>query len=138
LGGTGCSICGIWRTPSWATAGATGYAVPMRITDRDDIPTDTKGDRLVFMSLRDGNWEVYVTSIVGGVAINLSAHPSEDGLGTLSPDGRWVAFVSTRDGLWRIWVVASSGGEALPLSITLPGWGSGMRDWTTERISWGP
>ena len=138
LGGSGGSVCGIWRTPSWATAGATGYTVPLRLTDRDDIPTDTKGDRLVFMSLRDGNWEVYVTSIVGGAPINLSAHPGEDGLGTLSPDGRWVAFVSTRAGRWGVWVVPSAGGEALPLPITLPGWGSGMRDWTTERISWGP
>lgn len=136
-GGSGGSHCGIWRSPSWATAGGTGFTLPARITETDDIPTDTKVGILVFMSQRDGNWEVYVTGITGGPATNLSNYPGQDGLGTLSPDGQWVAFVSDRDG-WGVWVVPTSGGPAQRLPINFLGWGGGERDWTNERISWGP
>jgi hypothetical protein len=136
-GGRGGSTCGIWRTPSWATHGLNGFSVPAKLTGNDDIPTDTRYDKLIFMSRRDGNWEVYVTGITGGPATNLSNHPADDGLGALSPDGKWVAFVSSRDG-WGVWVVPAGGGEAQRLPINIPVWGGGTRDWTNERISWGP
>ncbi len=137
-GGSGGGNCGIWRTASWATHGGTGFTPPMRLTSNDDIPTDTKGDRLVYMTVKDGNWEVYVTGITGGAGTNLSNNPAQDGLGTISPDGQSVAFVSNRDGQWGVWVVPITGGNAERLPIDLPGWGGGDRDWTNERISWGP
>jgi hypothetical protein len=136
-GGSGGGRCGIWRTPSWATKGGTGFTPPANLTGNDDIPTDTKNDRLVFMTRRDGNWEVYVMGIGGGPASNLSADPADDGLGTISPDGNWVAFVSTRDGRWGVWVVPTIGGNAVRLPIDIPGWNAGYGGWTVERISWG-
>jgi hypothetical protein len=136
--GSGGGRCGIWRTPSWATRGGTGFTPPVNLTSNDDIPTDTKGDRLVFMSTRDGNWEVYIMGIGGGPAGNLTNHPAEDGLGTLSPDGQWVAFVSTRDGRWGVWVMPGTGGEAQRLPIDIPAWNAGYGGWIAERISWGP
>jgi tRNA A-37 threonylcarbamoyl transferase component Bud32 len=137
-GGTGGGVCGIWRTPSWATADIGGFSVPMKLTSNDDIPTDTQGDQLIFMSAKDGNWEVYVTSITGGAPTNLSNNPAQDGLGTISPDGKWVAFASNRDGGWGIWAVPIGGGQAVRLPIEGLAWGGGDRDWTNERISWGP
>ena len=138
LGGSGGGRCGIWRTPSWATRGGTGFSVPANLTSNDDIPTDTKGDRLVYMSAKDGNWEVYVMGITGGQATNVSKDSADDGLGTISPDGKWVAFVSNRGGSWGVWVVPINGGSATRVPIDVLAWGSGGRDWTNERMSWGP
>ena len=89
------------------------------------------------MSTVTGNWDVYVTSINGGVTTNLTNHAAEDGLGTVSPDGKWVAFVSNRDGRWGVWVAPISGGTAERLPIDIPGWIGSTGGWIAERISWG-
>jgi Tol biopolymer transport system component len=90
------------------------------------------------MTRKDGNWEVYAMGIGGGPATNLSNNPADDGLGTISPDGQWVAFVSSREGRWGVWVAPINGGEAQRLPIDIPGWVGGLGGWTVERISWGP
>ena len=136
-GGSG-GTCGIWRTPSWATHSGAGFSPPVKLTSDDEIPTDTKGNRLLYMSSKEGNWEVYMTGITGGPAANLSNDPAGDGLGTISPDGNWVAFASSRDGVWGVWVVPISGGVPQRVPIDIPPWGTGALDWTTERMSWGP
>ena len=62
----------------------------------------------------------------------------------MSPDGNWVAFVSDRDGKWGIWAVPRLGGEPIKLvdiskiNTNPSPWGIGDRDWTLERLSWGP
>jgi len=89
------------------------------------------------MTRKDGNWEVYTMGVGGGPATNSSYNPADDGLGAISPDGKWVAFVSNRDGRWGVWVVPISGGDAQRLPIDIPGWVGGYGGWTVERISWG-
>ena len=78
----------------------------------------------------------------GGGVTNLSNSPtSNDGVPTISPDGQWVAFASNRDGSWAVYVVPSSGGQVTKL-FDFPKsnpWGvGGDREWTNERMSWGP
>jgi Tol biopolymer transport system component len=77
----------------------------------------------------------------GGGVKNLSNSPdSNDGLPAISPDGNWVAFVSDRGGSWAVWAVPIMGGDVQKL-FDLPAdhpWGDGDRNWTNERISWGP
>jgi serine/threonine protein kinase len=135
--------CGLYKAPSYMTkGGGNNFSPPGQLVGDNSIPTDTKGDRLVYMNVSTGNYEVYVTSINGGAKTNISNDGGQDGLGTLSPDLKWIAFVSNRDGAWAIWVAPSGGGNAKKL-FNLPAYGSGpfgqgKRDWTTERISWGP
>lgn len=139
-GGGGGSRCAVWRTPSWATVRGDGYLRPALVTDLNAIPTDTQDAKLLVMSQASGNWEVYATTITGGGVTNLTNNPTQDGLGTLSPDGQWVAFVSDRGGSWAVWVVPFGGGQPSKLFDLPRGnpWGAGERDWTRERISWGP
>jgi serine/threonine protein kinase len=130
--------CGIWKADSGMTlTGGSPQSPPAFIVGDNAVPTDTKGDNLVYMSQVTGNLDVYVTSINGGAGANITNFPADDGLGTLSPDGKWVAFVSNRDGRWGVWVAPIGGGTAQPLPIDIPGWVSGYGGWTHERISWG-
>jgi uncharacterized repeat protein (TIGR01451 family) len=138
----GSRLCGIYSVPSASTKGFSDGFIPRQLTqDTSDIPSDTKGNLITFTSRRDGNWEAYVMDLNGDGIRNLSNSPtSDDGLPTISPDGYWVAFVSNRGGQWAIWAVPAAGGEVQKL-FDLPTnapWGTGDRDWTNERISWGP
>ena len=138
----GSRLCGIYRVPSGSTKRLSDGFIPGQLTrDSSDIPTDTKGNLITFMSRRDGDWESYIMDLNGAKVNNLSNSPaSHDGLPTISPDGAWVAFVSDRTGHWAIWAVPVAGGSAQKL-FDLPAihpWGDGDRTWTNERISWGP
>lgn len=128
----------------WATGGVCGlYAAgsgggqPVQLTDggTDDVAADASGNRLVFMSHRDGNWEIYITTTAGGEQVNLTRNPADDGLPAWSPDGRWIAFLSHRGGAWAIWAMTPDGGNVRKL-FDLDG--SPGPDWTNERLSWGP
>lgn len=54
------------------------------------------GSRIAFQSQRDGNYEIYLLSMDGGDARNLTLHPEFDGLPVWSPDGAQLAFFSRR------------------------------------------
>ncbi len=130
--------CGIWKADSGMTrAGRSPENLPALIVGDNAVPTDTKGSNLVYMSRATGNWDVYVTSINGGSGVNITDHAADDGLGTISPDGKWVAFVSNRDGRWGVWVVPINGGSVERLPIDIPGWIDSYGGWTVERMSWG-
>jgi LysM repeat protein len=130
LGGGGG--CGLY----WVGAGGGNYH---RLTDHesDTAPAGFQG-RVAFMSARDGNWEVYVVNLDGSGLKRLTNSGSLDGLPTWSPDGQAIAFVSNRGGVWAIWVMDISGGNQRKLFDLEGSYGSGDRDWTTERISWAP
>jgi serine/threonine-protein kinase len=129
-GGTGGSRCGIYRMPSWG--GEPALVHPGSLTLR---ATDNHASQLVYMDQETGNWEVYIKPAQGGEGRNLSSSPgSQDGLGTFSPDGKWVAFVSNREG-WSVWIVRPDG-SGLEKLFGLPEPLTGV--WTEEQLSWGP
>lgn len=96
------------------------------------------GAELVFMSQRDGNWDIYWVPAKGGKPMRLTSDPADDGLPAWSPGGQYVAFVSNRGGQWAVWLMKSNGVQqqmlfALdgPLQSDLPG-----QSWLDERLSW--
>ena len=109
-------------------------------------PEASPDGRLVaFMSLRDGNWEVYVARIDGSGLRRLTHDPANDGLPTWSPDGRHIAFVSDRGGSWAVWVMKPDGSEQRRLFSLGGPLDSRVQSaaphethgWVEERISWG-
>jgi len=54
------------------------------------------GDEIVFQSNRDGNWEIYRTSVDGTLSKRLTHDPGDDETPDFSPDGRTIVFTSTR------------------------------------------
>jgi hypothetical protein len=104
------------------------------------------GRQVVFMSQRDGNWEIYAVNVDGTGLRRLTQDRANDGLPTWSPDGRYIAFVSDRDGPWAIWIMRPDGADPRRL-FELGGPLDGRvqdaaphenQGWVEERISWSP
>jgi Tol biopolymer transport system component len=55
-------------------------------------------ERIVYSSLRPGNWDIFIFSAPGAAPRRLTDHPGLDYDAVLSPDGRWVVFTSERRG----------------------------------------
>ncbi|MBE7473789.1 MAG: PD40 domain-containing protein [Anaerolineales bacterium] len=74
------------------------------------------GQRIAFVSTRDGNREVYVVAAdcvnlpegCGPTAINVTRHPADDWTPSWSPDSKRLAFSSIRAGNWEIFILDMS------------------------------
>ena len=67
------------------------------------------GRKIVFVSDRDGNLEVYVMNADGSGQRNLTRHPGHDSDPAWSPDGRKIAFTTKREGNFEIYVMNADG-----------------------------
>ena len=75
------------------------------------------GQRIVFESNRDGNWDIYVMDTDGSNLTNLTHSTSNDRDPVWSPDGQRIAFESTSsDSGWEIYVMEADG--ANPINLT--------------------
>ncbi len=114
-----------------------------------NVETDTApslspdGSKVVFMSRREDNWDIYVVNINGSNLQRLTSDPAQDGLPVWSPNGNAIAFLSDRGGIWAVWVMTPDG-KGISQLFTLPGSPDGFvgsdtyasRGWAEERISW--
>ena len=158
------------RVPNWAADGKIIYwECPLgncglhaihpdgmgsvRLTDgeTDTAPSvSPDGSQVVFMSNRDGNWEVYLVSAYrAGPELmepsRLTNSAARDGLPTWSPDGRWMAFASDRGGSWAVWAMRPDGsaqrklfelgGPLLGEVANVPP--TEQHGWTSEALAWG-
>jgi len=136
----------------WGNTGIglrTSSADLTAVDNLTDINEDTApaispdGERIVFMSRRDGNWEIYTVNVDGSGLARLTDDPADDGLPTWSPDGNVVAFVSNRGGSWAVWAMTPIGNDQQKL-FDMEGSPDGFvgtdpnasRGWAEERISW--
>lgn len=98
---------------------------------RDDEPHVAAG-RLVFISDRDGNPEVYFGDIRATAVRRLTTHTATDGEPALTPGGDRIAFVSMRSGTPRLWTMDTLGGSLEAL-------GTGSATFYPERApTWSP
>ena len=89
--------------------------------------------------LREPNkdWDIYLTSIDGGEALNLTDNDFEDGLPAISPDGDTVAYISNESGNWGLWTVDIHGQNKQFWFNIDPSRGTFDTDqWGKERMSW--
>jgi len=79
-----------------------------RLTDSrglDDYPVySPDGNRLAFMSNRDGNFEIYLMNADGTDPVNITQHTALDNFPAWTRDGK-LAFVSNRAGGFDIYVL---------------------------------
>ncbi|MEZ4734693.1 MAG: protein kinase [Caldilineaceae bacterium] len=115
------------NNPGLWLASETGRVRRLTTDESDRRPVwSPDGQYVVFMRLVDGiNWELVRVRVVDGELLQLTHHPAQDGLPTISPDGKMVAFASDRDGQWAIWRVALEGGDeqrVMPIQGVLHNW----------------
>jgi Tol biopolymer transport system component len=69
------------------------------------------GRKLLFVSRRDRNREIYVINADGSGQRRMTHSPGADSDPAWSPDGRKIAFISTRDGELAIYVMNPDGSQ---------------------------
>ena len=76
------------------------------LTAWSEAPSTAK---IVFMSKRDGNAEIYVMNPDGSKQVNLTQHPAADYHPTWSPNGKQILFSSDRDGIFDLYLMDPDG-----------------------------
>ena len=106
-------------------------SLPVRLTlteaDEFDPVWSPDGQRIAFVSLRDGNQEIYVMNAGGSEQTNVTRHENKDWTPAWSPDGKQLAFSSFRDGNWELYVMDADGSNVTrltdnPASDVSPSW----------------
>jgi tetratricopeptide (TPR) repeat protein len=125
-------LCGLF-----VISAEPGPQTPEPLTDdASDTAPAVYGHRLLFMSNRDGNWEIYVLELGTTEPQRLTRNTANDGLPVWSPDGQMLAFVSDQGGVWAVWAMNADGSQRRKL-FELGGAGLAF-DWQEESISWAP
>lgn len=78
--------------------------------DRNTSPSwSPDGKRILFVSNREGNEDIWIMEATGKNSSNLTAHPADDRTPAWSPQGDAIAFASYRDGNWEIYLMGTDG-----------------------------
>src|SRR6185295_17097774 len=85
--------------------------------------------QIAFLSLRDGNPEIYVMNEDGSGPVNLTNNAAGDYSATWSPDGSKIAFISNLDGNSEIYVMNADGSG--PVNLT-------HNPATDDNLAWSP
>jgi TolB protein len=72
--------------------------------------------KLVFVSRRDGNSEIYAAEANGTGITNLSNHAARDYEPAWSPDGQKIVFASARSGQMEVWMMRADGSNPTQLT----------------------
>lgn len=79
-------------------------------TGNDERPSySPDGTTIAFSTNRDGNYEIYKTPAIGGLATRLTNNAASDRNPSWAPDNSAIAFGSDRNAGLKVWAVAPDG-----------------------------
>jgi eukaryotic-like serine/threonine-protein kinase len=114
----------LWRVDT-STAGAPASSPPVSAiasTRNDHIPNlSPDGRRVVFMSNRSGEHEVWVAGLDGSDAIQVTSLGVNPGFPRWSPDGSQIVFHGDPQGRADVLLVPASGGKVRIVTAATPG-----------------
>nr|MBN1228586.1 PD40 domain-containing protein [Anaerolineae bacterium] len=86
---------------------------PIRLTshraDDKEPAFSPDGQRIAFASRRDGNWELYVLSLLSGELSQLTYNLAYEGNPEWSPDGQWLVYEAYYNGNLDICIIKADG-----------------------------
>ena len=93
----------------------------------EGVAVSPDGQSLAFDSNRSGNQDVYVRPLIGGPAVQVTDHPSDEFVSDWSPDGEWLTGHGFRAGNRDVFVVRADGTgfqivDDSPLHQRYPDW----------------
>jgi hypothetical protein len=91
------------------------------------------GSNIAFSTNRDGNYEIYKTPSIGGVATRLTNNPASDRNPTWATDNTGIAFGSDRNAGLKLWAVAPDGSNPTQISGNNEG-GGDQPAWTRDAV----
>ena len=75
--------------------------------------------KIVFVSARDGNNEIYTCNTDGSNITRVTNHPGNDDQPTWSPDGTRIAFTSDRDGYPGLYIMNADGSNVVQRTFSV-------------------
>ncbi len=95
-----------------------GPATPLTADpSQDEHPSwSPDGKEIVFHSNRNGNFDLWVTSVSGGGTKQLTNDQADEINPRYSPDGRFISFLSKRQGAWDLYLLPAGGEEPTQLT----------------------
>ncbi|HEU5164501.1 MAG TPA: PKD domain-containing protein [Chitinophagaceae bacterium] len=75
--------------------------------------------KIVFVSARDGNNEIYTSNTDGSNITRLTTDPGNDGQPKWSPDGTRIAFTSDRDGYPGLYIMNADGSNVVQRTFSV-------------------
>ena len=103
-----------------AAAGACSDEPASTAADAPTGGAQFAAERIVYSSLRPGNWDIFYFASAGAAPRRLTDHPGLDYDAALSPDGRWVVFTSERRGNPDLYALELDSGAQARLLIDSP------------------
>ena len=113
----------VWRVDmsSPGTPAPTPPVVAVASTRSDFIANlSPSGDRLAFLSSRNGESEIWVANLDGSHAVQLTSLGKLPGFPRWSPDGRLIAFHGDPNDRPDVLVMPANGGKPTVLTTSLP------------------
>lgn len=109
---------GLWTIYLMGSDGSNRIPVIEASSDFVSAPSwSPRGDRLAFVSDRDGSADIWVVDREGREPRNLTHDRAKDNCPAWSPDGEWIAFSSVRDSVyWELYVMRTNGSEVRRLT----------------------
>ncbi|KAA3607867.1 MAG: peptidase S41 [Planctomycetota bacterium] len=113
----------------WLVDRQGGVATPLASPPGQELfpRFDDSGSRIVFQGNYEGNRDLYVMSVAGGVPQRVTHHPSSEIPCSWTPDGRLVFFRNGQSGIARqqtLFTVSPEGGLPEPLPVPYGAWGT--------------
>ena len=107
-----------------------GAHTPRVLAEGDEPRFSPDGNKIVFVSRRTKNNDIWLMNADGTEQMQLTPHPDDDENPSFSPDGKQIVFASERTGQFNIYCINTDGSDmrqltSNPADETQPCWSKG-------------
>ena len=119
---------------------AAAANTPRLLTEGDEPRFSPDGSKVLFVSRRTKNKDVWVMNADGGLQTQLTSDPKDDENARWSPDGKHIVFASDRTGNFDLYVMNADGTQVRQLTSSpaherQPCWSAGNYIYFTREAS---